>query len=48
MFFWFEWRFSALPCGAYAELGLIHSFLALCAFMPFYYITCCSRSSRLC
>jgi hypothetical protein len=32
MFFWFEWRFSALPCVAYAELGLIHSFLALCAF----------------
>jgi hypothetical protein len=30
--FWFEWRFSALPCVAYAELGLIHSFLALCAF----------------
>jgi hypothetical protein len=30
--FWFEWRFSALPCGAHAELGQIHSFLALCAF----------------
>jgi hypothetical protein len=28
----FEWRFSALPYGAYAECGLIHSFLALCAF----------------
>jgi hypothetical protein len=30
--FCFEWRFSALPCVANAERGLIHSFLALCAF----------------